>query len=176
MSEPTITPAKLGELSRSGKKVRLIDVRTPAEFREVHVTFAENVPLDQLNPAALINGQSAALGEPIYFICKSGGRSQMACEQATKAGLKNVVNVEGGTLACVDAGLPVVRGRKTISLDNQVRILAGSIVLAGVGLGWWVHPAFFGLSAFIGAGFVFAGLTNTCGMGIMLSKMPWNQK
>ena len=86
-----------------------------------------------------------------------------------------MVNVEGGTLACVEAGLPVVRGKKAISLERQVRIAAGSLVLLGVLLGWFVHPAFIGLSAFVGAGLVFAGITDTCGMGMMLARMPWNQ-
>ena len=86
-----------------------------------------------------------------------------------------MINVEGGTLACVERGLPAVRGRKTISLERQVRIAAGAMVLLGAGLGWLVHPAFMGLSAFVGAGLVFAGLTDTCGMGLMLARMPWNQ-
>ena len=85
------------------------------------------------------------------------------------------MSVEGGTKACEGIGLPFVRGQKAISLERQVRITAGSIVLVGVILGFLVHPAFFGLSGFIGAGLVFAGITDTCGMGMMLSKMPWNQ-
>ena len=75
----------------------------------------------------------------------------------------------------MEAGLPVVRGKKAISLERQVRIAAGSLVLLGVLLGWLVHPAFIGLSAFVGAGLVFAGVTDTCGMGMMLARMPWNQ-
>ena len=83
--------------------------------------------------------------------------------------------MEGGTLACVEAGLPVVRGRKAISLERQVRIAAGLLVLLGALLGWLVHPAFVGLSAFVGAGLVFAGVTDTCGMGLLLARMPWNR-
>ena len=85
-----------------------------------------------------------------------------------------MVNVEGGTLACVDAGLPVVRGKKAVSLERQVRIAAGSLVLLGAALSF-VHPAFVGLSAFVGAGLVFSGITDTCGMGMILARMPWNQ-
>ena len=92
-----------------------------------------------------------------------------------QAGYPNVVNVEGGTQACVSAGLPVVRGKKAISLERQVRIAAGSLVLIGAVLAWLVHPAFIGLSAFVGAGLVFAGITDTCGMGMLLARMPWNQ-
>ena len=77
-------------------------------------------------------------------------------------------------MACVEAGLPVVRGKKAISLERQVRIAAGSLVLLGAVL-YFVHPAFIGLSAFVGAGLVFAGITDTCGMGMILARMPWNQ-
>ena len=91
------------------------------------------------------------------------------------AGFTNIVNVEGGTLACVEHGLPVVRGNKMVSLERQVRIAAGLLVLVGALLGWLVHPALHGLSAFIGAGLLFAGITDTCGMGMLLARMPWNQ-
>jgi hypothetical protein len=91
------------------------------------------------------------------------------------AGFANTINVEGGTLACEVAGVPVVRGKKMMSLERQVRITAGSLVLVGAVLGFFVHPYWIGLSAFIGAGLAFAGITDTCGMGMMLAKMPWNQ-
>ena len=173
MSVHTITPARLAELAK-GKPVELIDVRTPAEFGEVHVAFARNVPLDQLDPKAVFDGRTC--DEPVYVVCRSGSRGQKACEKIAAAGFPHVVNVEGGTLACVGAGLPVVRGRKVMSLERQVRIAAGSLVLLGALLGWLVHPAFFGLSAFVGAGLVFAGLTDWCGMGLLLAKMPWNRR
>jgi rhodanese-related sulfurtransferase len=85
------------------------------------------------------------------------------------------VNVEGGTLAWEAAGLPVVRGQKVISLERQVRIVAGFLVLVGALLAMTVHPYFAGLSAFVGAGLMFAGITDTCGMGMLLARMPWNQ-
>ena len=87
----------------------------------------------------------------------------------------NVVNVEGGTLAWAEAGLPVVRGKKAVSLERQVRIAAGSLVVLGAALSWLLHPAFIALSAFVGAGLIFAGVTDTCGMGMLLARMPWNQ-
>jgi hypothetical protein len=86
-----------------------------------------------------------------------------------------VVNVEGGTQAWDEAGLPVVRGQKAISLERQVRIAAGSLVLLGALLGYFAHPYWIALSAFVGAGLVFAGITDTCGMGMLLARMPWNQ-
>ena len=175
MNLSTVSPSRLAELCGGGKRLDLIDVRTPVEFREVHVEVARNVPLDQLDPAGLMQGRSGSADEPLYVICRSGSRGQQACEKFLKAGFSSVVNVDGGTLACIEAGLPVVRGKKAISLERQVRIAAGSLVLLGAVLGWFVHPALIGLSAFVGAGLVFAGITDTCGMGLMLARMPWNQ-
>ena len=93
-----------------------------------------------------------------------------------KNNILNVINVEGGTTAWSAAGLPVVRGRKTISLERQVRIAAGSLVFAGTLLGAMVNPLFLIIPGFVGAGLVFAGVTDTCGMAMMLAKMPWNQR
>jgi rhodanese-related sulfurtransferase len=174
MSIATISPAKLAELIQENRKVDLIDVRTPVEFREVHVQIARNVPLDQLDPKALMQARKDAT-EPLYVICKSGGRSQQACDKLVKAGYDRVVNVEGGTMACVAAGLLVVRGKKAISLERQVRMVAGSLVLLGAIGSYALHPALIWLSAFIGAGLLFSGITDTCGMGMLLARMPWNQ-
>ena len=174
MSVVTISPRQLAERHKS-TPVDLIDVRTPVEFREVHVEFARNVPLDRLDPAAVVQARTTGPDEPLYVICRSGSRGQMACEKLVAAGFTNIINIEGGTTACVEAGLPVVRGKKAISLERQVRIAAGSLVLLGVLLGFLVHPVLFGLSAFVGAGLVFAGVTGFCGMGLLLARMPWNQ-
>jgi len=175
MSVSTITPHQLAELCKGNSKLDLIDVRTPVEFREVHVEIAKNVPLDALDPAAVLQSRNGSKDEPLYLVCRSGSRGRQACEKFLAAGFNNVINVEGGTLACVESGLPVVRGKKMISLERQVRIAAGLLVLIGALLGWFVHPAFIGLSAFIGAGLMFAGVTDTCGMGLMLARLPWNQ-
>lgn len=174
MSMTTISPQRLLEVLRSGQEVDLIDVRTPAEFQEVHISYACNLPLDQLDPAQLALRRRGA-EEPLYFVCRSGNRSKQACEKLLRAGHLNVVNVEGGTAAWDEAGLPVVRGRAVMSLERQVRIAAGLMVVAGTALGFFVHPYWLGLAAFVGAGLTFAGVTDTCGMGLILAKMPWNQ-
>lgn len=171
----TISPQELDSLRRAGKPIDLIDVRTPAEFREVHVDYARNVPLDQLDAKAIQAQRSDNADQPLYVICRSGSRGKQACEKFIAAGLVNVVNVEGGTVACEAAGLPVVRGKKTISLERQVRIAAGFLVLVGGILAMTIHPYFAGLSAFVGAGLMFAGITDTCGMAMVLARMPWNQ-
>ena len=159
----TISPTALADLRRRGEAVHLIDVRTPAEYGEVHVEFARNLPLDRLDPKALASTIGGREG-PVYFVCRSGGRSQKACEQLMAAGIGDVVSVEGGTAACEAAGLPVVRGRKAMSLERQVRIAAGALVAIGAGL-----------AGFVGCGLVFAGVTDTCGMAMLLARMPWNQ-
>lgn len=175
MDVATITPAELSTLQQQGQAIELIDVRTPVEFREVHATAARNVPLDALDPQAVIAARNGNAHHPLYVICRSGNRAAQACAKFHAAGHTNVVNVTGGTLAWEAAGLPVVRGKKAISLERQVRIAAGSLVLTGAILGAFVHPAFIGLSAFVGAGLIFAGVTDTCGMGLLLARMPWNQ-
>lgn len=173
MSISTITPEKLAELIHAGAAVELIDVRTPVEYREVHVSHARNVPLDQLNAAQFAAGRSDRA--PLYVICRSGSRGKQACERFLAAGYTNVVNVEGGTQAWDQAGLPVVRGKKAISLERQVRIAAGLLVLTGSVLGYFVSTYWIGLSAFVGVGLTFAGITDTCGLGMLLARMPWNQ-
>jgi rhodanese-related sulfurtransferase len=174
MSVATISPRQLHDITQGGRSVELIDVRTPVEFREVHVSFARNVPLDQLNTASVTAGRRGT-AEPLYVICQAGTRGERACEKFQAVGYANVVNIEGGTQAWVQAGLPVVRGRNTISLERQVRIAAGLLVLVGALLSYFIHPFWAVLPAFVGAGLAFAGLTDTCGMGMLLAKMPWNQ-
>lgn len=159
---------------QAGQAVELIDVRTPVEFREVHVSFARSVPLDQLDAAEVAAGRNGS-SQPLYVICRSGSRGKQACEKLASAGFTNVINVEGGTQAWDQAGLPVVRGQQSMSLERQVRIAAGTLVLIGSALGAFVSPYWIGLAAFIGAGLVFAGITDTCGMGMLLARMPWNQ-
>ena len=175
MDVPTITPGELEELRRRGEVVELIDVRTPVEHRELRAEPARLVPLDGLDPEAVMRSRNGPQDHPLYTICRSGSRGRQAAERFHAAGFTNVVNVEGGTLAWERAGLPVVRGKKAVSLERQVRIAAGSLVVLGTALGAFVHPGFLGLSAFVGAGLVFAGVTDTCGMGMVLARMPWNR-
>lgn len=170
----TITPQQLLEKIRSGEQIELIDVRTPAEFREVHVECARNEPLERLDVARLVTAPPKGSADPLYVICRSGSRGKQACEKLLNAGHPNVVNVEGGTVACEAAGLSVVRGKKAISLERQVRIAAGALVVTGAALSF-VHPYWVGLSAFVGCGLIFAGITDTCGMAMLLARMPWNQ-
>ncbi len=87
MTIPSISPETLAELCRDGNNIELIDVRAPIEYREVHVDNAWNVPLDELDPAALMQARQGSANEPLYFICRSGSRGNQACERFVKAGL-----------------------------------------------------------------------------------------
>ena len=173
----TIAPAELQKLLAAQPGLPLLDVRTPVEYAEVHVPQARNVPLDQLSPKALFDAGQLSKGQPVYLLCRSGGRATKAAEQFAREGFDQGIIVEGGTQAWIDAGLPVTRSAaRVISLERQVRIAAGSLVLTGVLLAYFVHPGFIGLSAVVGAGLIFAGVTDWCGMGLLLAKMPWNQQ
>jgi rhodanese-related sulfurtransferase len=171
----TISVGQLAERDEQGS-VDIIDVRTPLEFREVRVVAARNRPLDSLDPHAVMKERNGSADEPLYVICKGGTRGAKAQQKFVEAGYENVINVEGGTDAWVTAGLPVVRGKKAVSLERQVRIAAGLIVLAGAVAAMVTGNVYFaGIPAFVGAGLMFAGITDSCAMGMLIAKMPWNQ-
>jgi len=152
----------------------LIDVRTPAEFSAVHAEGAINIPLDQLD-----EGKLAELGverKQLVVICQSGGRSRKGCEILSKIPDCEAVSVKGGTTAWVAQGLSSKQGRGVISIERQVRIAAGAIVLISVLLGFALCKLFFVIPGLVVSGLIFAGITDFCGMGILLSKMPWNQR
>jgi rhodanese-related sulfurtransferase len=173
----TVTPFELKELLQTQPDLLLLDVRTPVEYAQVHIPQARNEPLDRLRPEKIIASGALPDRQPAYLLCRTGGRAAKAAEKFAAAGQDRGVVVEGGTQAWIAAGLPVDRGAaQVISLERQVRIAAGTLVLLGVVLGWLVHPAFFGLSGFVGAGLIFAGITDFCGLGLLLARMPWNNR
>ena len=177
MAVKSTAPQEVNRLRQEGAPVELIDVRTPAEYAEVHAQGARLVPLDTLDPNAVMAARNDSAAQPLYVLCRSGSRAAKAVEKFEAAGFTNVFNVEGGTVAWEKAGLPVVRGdSKVIPLERQVRIVAGLMVVVGVMLGALVHPAFYGLSAFVGAGLIVAGVIDWCGMGMLLAKAPWNRR
>jgi rhodanese-related sulfurtransferase len=169
----TISPVELQKILTAQPSSSVIDVRTPVEFAEVHVPQARSVPLDELKPVSL----QLQKDQPVYLLCRSGQRATKAAEKFGKEGFTQPVVVEGGTLAWIDAGLPVNRSAvKVISLERQVRIAAGAIVFIGVLLARFVDFNFIWLSGFVGAGLVFAGITDFCGMGLLIAKLPWNKR
>ena len=171
-----ITPRQLNDRLQQGEKLHLLDVRTPAEHSEIHVPGVSLMPLGELDAARLASVNGFVKDQPLYIFCRSGNRAKQAAEKLEKSGYQQCHVVEGGTTAWAEAGLPVTRGTsKVMSIERQVRIAAGGIVTTGVLLAYFIHPAFMWLSGFIGAGLVVTGLTDWCGMGLLLAKMPWNQ-
>ncbi|MGI9243846.1 MAG: rhodanese-like domain-containing protein [Verrucomicrobiales bacterium] len=170
----TKTPNELVELCQGGSDPILLDVRTPAEFGEVHIKGARLEPLEGLDAERL----ATEFGDrTVHVICRSGNRAKQAMHKLEAAGFGGSVLLEGGMNAWVAADLPVERGRKVMSLERQVRIAAGALVVLGAVLGWVLEiPALHAISAFVGAGLMFAGLTDSCAMGMLIAKMPWNQR
>ena len=153
----------------------LLDVRSPAEFRGGHVRGAVNLPLELVTIAKVSALRGVDANRHVVLLCAAGKRATVAAERLSGKGLQILV-VTGGTAACATAGLPLDKiSNGVISVERQVRIAAGTLVLAGVLLGANVHPYFYGLSAFVGAGLVFAGVTDWCGMGLLIARAPWNR-
>ena len=150
----------------------LIDVREYAEFAGGRVSGAKLFPLGEIERRISELDHS----KPIYVMCRTGNRSSQAQKKLQNLGFTNVVNVAGGFEAWKKADLPFERDEKAPwALERQVRFVAGLLVLIGVLLSIFVYPYFIALSGFIGAGLVFAALTDTCTMGMILLKMPWNR-
>ena len=175
----TLSPAAFERLLAAQPGLPLLDVRTPAEYAGTHVVSARNEPLDRLTPAAIQSLYDSGVlvpGKPVYLLCQAGKRASLAAAAFAAAGHDDGVVIEGGLAAWEAAGLPVLRGTGgVISLERQVRIGAGSLVLLGVLLGHFVCPGFYWLSGFVGAGLVFAGVTDFCGLALVLAKCPWNR-
>ncbi|MFZ2527538.1 MAG: rhodanese-like domain-containing protein [Rhodococcus sp. (in: high G+C Gram-positive bacteria)] len=168
----TIDAIALHELTDSGKNVRIVDVRTPGEFESAHIPGAYNVPLDLLREHR--DEFLAHLDESIVLVCRSGNRATQAEETLRAAGLFNVHILDGGMLDWEDAGLPVNRGTQRWDLERQVRLVAGSLVLSSI-LASVAAPKLKWLAAGIGGGLTFAAVSNTCAMGAVLSKLPYNR-
>jgi sulfur dioxygenase len=165
--------SQLAEAMASGG-VLIIDVRTPAEFETVKIAGSINMPLDRVKPDEVMSRYGAAA--VIYCICQTGTRSQLAASRLRNAGMQHVIHVDGGTNAWVAAGYAVESGpRNVMSLDRQMRITAGAFIVTGIGIGAFAHPAGYWFSGLIGAGLIYAGISNTCGMTAVLAKMPWNR-
>lgn len=167
-----IDAATLERLLAEHADVRVLDVRTPAEFESAHIPGAYNVPLDTLGEHA--TELERHLSEPVMLVCKSGTRANQACEKLAATGMANLHILAGGMQSWNDGRRPVRRGRQRWDLERQVRLVAGSLVLAGIAGSMFV-PGLKYVSGFVGAGLAFAAVTNTCAMGMALSKLPYNR-
>lgn len=163
---------ELAALLHTGGAARLLDVRTPSEFENAHIHGAYNVPLDQLHEHA--TEVRAATGA-VVLICQSGRRAQRAEAVLRAAGMGSMHVLDGGMQAWIAAGLPVNRVRARISLERQVRIVAGAIVAIGAIGALTLSPWLAVVPALVGSGLVFAGVTDTCAMGMLLARLPYNR-
>ena len=152
--------------------VDFINVCTPAEYAEKHIEGVRNVPLSEIATRA---------GEfkdkrTVYVHCRSGNRARQAIETLQRLGVSaELVNVEGGLMAWDQAGFATRLTTKRMPIMRQVFIVAGALVLSGIVLGTLVNPAYYALSAFVGAGLMFSGISGICTMTYVLARMPWNR-
>ena len=170
---PSIAPRDLQTLREqaSGTSEPLIlDVRSPLEFDGERIEGARLIPLDELE------GRLDEIPDQaeVIVVCRTGVRATIAAEMLARAGRRPRV-LEGGMMAWRRARLPVREGRKRLPVDRQVQLIAGGMVLTGLALGTLVNPWFLAISAFFGAGLTFAGATGTCGLALVLLRMPWNR-
>lgn len=167
-----LTPAELNGMLDQGGCV-LVDVREDAEHNERRIAEAVAMPLSRFDPEAI---RQEHPGKRIIFHCKGGVRSAKACARFAQGG-EATTHLAGGIDAWVAAGLPTVVPHRAprIPIIRQVLLTAGALVTLGLLLGWFVHPGFLLLSAFVGCGLMFSGITGWCGMAILLGKMPWNR-
>ena len=168
--ESTVSVSQLRDGASMGTLV--VDVRSGSEFGSGHIPGAVNIPMDQIE--ARLDDVGTNL--PVVLVCQSGKRARMTASLLEPC-QRQISVLEGGTLAWIAAGLPVVRSVKTRwSLERQVRLGAGLLGLTGAILGLTVNPRWVFLCAFVGLGLAFAGLTDICAMGMILEKMPWNKR
>lgn len=176
MSHKRIHPADL--MANKTADMCILDVRTAAEVKASALPNCLHIPLHELTPARLQNEieKSGKNGAQVYLLCQGGKRAEMAANQLTGNVDSELVIIEGGMNAVRDAQIPLQQtGKAMMSLERQVRIAAGFLVVVGVILGFVFNSSFFALSGFVGAGLMFAGITDTCMMGMLIARMPWNR-
>ncbi len=171
-----IEAAELRERLEGPDAPRVIDVRTPAEYESAHIPGSWNVPLDLLREhrGDLADRLDNRAGNQTVLVCRSGARATQAEQALVTTGLPGLRVLAGGMNGWESTGAPVNRGRQTWELERQVRLVAGSIVAASV-LGSTAAPRLKWVAVAIGSGLTFAAVSNTCAMGMALSKMPWNR-
>ena len=174
----SVTPAELHTLISAGEEPDIIDVRTPSEYRSGHIYGARSVPLDDVQAGRFNTAEANAnkdTNTTVYITCHSGSRARQAAERLVATGIRNITLLEGGTQAWEQSGLPVKRCGNAISLERQVQIAIGSLIVLEVIFGFTVHELFFALSALIGSGLIVACITRWCGMAQLIARLPWNR-
>jgi len=159
-------------LAAANRDTLVVDVRTPAEFESAHIPGSINLPLDQVDEH--LHRIVTDAGGQLILVCQGGVRAAQCQQKLSAAGLPTTLVLTGGMNAWTAHGGPVTRGRQRWALDRQVRLVAGGLVAVAVLASLWWPPARF-LAGLIGAGLAIAALTNTCAMGMLLSRLPYNR-
>jgi rhodanese-related sulfurtransferase len=171
MPEAVIDVKTLKDWQAAGNPAQLVDVRSATEFATAHLPGAVNIPLEQIERRTA----DLAANEPVVLVCQSGTRARMARALLAESG-KDLVVLDGGTAAWLQAGYPAVRSTAARwALERQVRLAAGLLVVVGVLLAVTVSPWWLLLPGFVGCGLAFAGFSGFCPMGEALARMPWNR-
>ena len=166
------TVHEINQLLNTGGECQVIDVREYSEFDHERIADAQLMPLSNFEE----HSDEIDHGKPVYLMCRSGNRAKQAAERLAKKGFTDIHVIEGGMLAWAQADLPVVKGESKVwSLERQVRFTAGSLIVIGVLLGLAIHSYVSLIAGFVGAGLAFSAATDTCAMGMVLAKMPWNK-
>jgi rhodanese-related sulfurtransferase len=169
--DTTLSALELRARIERHERMQLVDVRSPGEYAAGHIPGALNLPMEEAE--ARIEDLSK-IGE-VVLVCQSGSRASMTCEQLSDR-MPDLKVLDGGTDAWIASGYDVVRSTATTwSLERQVRLTVGVLILASSTLALTVNSSWAYATMFFGAGLTFAGLTNWCGMGMLISKMPWNR-
>jgi rhodanese-related sulfurtransferase len=167
-----VDAASLSDLLSADRGPRVLDVRTPGEFETGHIPGAYNVPLDLLREHR--SELRTHLDDKVVLVCRSGARAVQAEQSLGAAGLPNVMVLDGGMMAWQASGGPVNRRRQRWDLERQVRLVVGVIVLMSI-LGSLLVPGLEWIAALLGAGLTVAALTNTCALGMLLARLPYNR-
>jgi rhodanese-related sulfurtransferase len=166
------TVEELYKKIKEGKDVQVLDVREVFEYEGKRIKGSILAPLSRFKESSGVFDRNCHS----YIVCQTGKRAEQFASRLLEDGYENISVVEGGLKAWIDAGYPIEEGESKLwSLERQVRFVAGLLVLLGVVLSLVLNPAFLILSGIVGAGLVFAAVTDTCGMAMFLARMPWNK-
>lgn len=168
-----ISPKDVQALALKDPQIKLLDVRSALEFSEKHIKDSINIPVDMISSKIKDLSQS---GQSYITFCRTGNRSPMAADMLLQAGISSIKVMRGGMTAWQKQKLPVIMGDTSVSIERQVRIAAGLLMLFGIIMAQFVHGGFIWVSIWVACGFIFAGITNSCLMGMMLMKLPYNKK
>lgn len=168
-----ISPRDAASLLKQDPQVKILDVRSALEFSQEHIEPSINIPIDMISRKI---GELSQPKQSYLVLCHTGTRAAMAADMLMQSGIHTVKVMEGGIARWQKEKQPVIKGQGGISLERQVRLIAGSLVLLGIIMSWLLHWVFIFVSVFVCCGLIYAGLTDNCLMGMLLMKLPYNKK